>query len=134
LTQGERPLAEATLHREGLVQPDVAPLRTRWAADHDTREKVPGTATCLACGSANPLGLGIRLRANDRFLWGAHTPSPVYRTREGAHPALALIILDELGWWLGALAHEPMLDRIVQELEGKLDDAHGEQRNRLRWV
>ena len=27
LTQGDRPLAEATLHREGLVQPDVAALR-----------------------------------------------------------------------------------------------------------
>ncbi len=63
LTQGERPLAEATLHREGLVPPDVAPLRARWEADHDAHEEVPGTATCLACGSANPLGLAVRFRA-----------------------------------------------------------------------
>lgn len=106
LTQGERSLAEATLHREGLVQPDVAPLRARWAADHDAREEVPGTATCLACGSANPLGLGVRFLANDRFLWREYVPPVSYRTREGAHPALALIVLDELGWWLGALAQQ----------------------------
>jgi hypothetical protein len=106
LTQGERPLAEATLHREGLVPPDVAPLRARWEADHDAREEVPGTATCLACGSANPLGLAVRFRVNDHFLWTEHNPSPIYRTRDGAHPALALILLDELGWWLGALAQK----------------------------
>jgi hypothetical protein len=41
---------------------------------------------------------------NDRFLWREYLPPATYRTREGAHPALALILLDELGWWLGALA------------------------------
>jgi hypothetical protein len=104
LTQGERVLAAATLHREGLEPPDIAPLRDRWRRDHDDAEEVPGTTTCLACGSANPLGLGIRFLANDRFLWREHTPLPNYRIRDGAHPALALIALDELGWWLGALA------------------------------
>jgi hypothetical protein len=104
LTQGERPLAEATLRREGFAQPDAAPLRAQWAADHDAREEVPGTETCLACGSANPLGLGVRFLVNHRFLWRECLPPPPYRTREGAHPALALILLDELGWWLGALA------------------------------
>ena len=106
LTQGERPLAEATLRREGLAQPDVAPLRAQWAADHDAREEVPGTATCLACGSANPLGLGVRFLVNDRFLWRECLPPAAFRTREGAHPAFALILLDELGWWLGALAQK----------------------------
>jgi hypothetical protein len=106
LTQGERSLAEATLHREGLIPLDVAPLRAQWAADHDAREEVPGTATCLACGSANPLGLGVRFLANDHFLWREYLPPATYRTRDGVHPALALILLDELGWWLGALAQK----------------------------
>jgi hypothetical protein len=104
LTQGQRSLAEATLHRDGLEPPDIAPLRDRWHRDHNAAEEVPGTTTCLACGSANPLGLGIRFLANERFLWREYTPLPTYRTRDGAHPALALILLDELGWWLGALA------------------------------
>jgi hypothetical protein len=106
LAQGERPLAEATLRREGLAPPDVAALRARWADDHDAREAVPGTATCLACGSANPLGLGARFLVNDHFLWRECLPPPTFRTRKGAHPALALILLDELGWWLGALAQQ----------------------------
>jgi hypothetical protein len=106
LTQGERPLAEATLHREGLTLPDVVPLRDRWASDHDARDEVPGTATCLACGSASPLGLGVRFLVNDRFLWREYLPPATYRIREGVHPALALILLDELGWWLGALTQQ----------------------------
>jgi hypothetical protein len=104
LHQGDRPLAEATLRREGLVAPDVASLRARWARDHVAQDEVPGTASCLACGSANPLGLGIRFLVNDQFLWREYAPPATYRTRDGAHPALALILLDELGWWLGALA------------------------------
>jgi len=104
LIQGERALAEATLHREGLTPPDVTSLRGRWAADHHAHEEAPGTVTCLACGSANPLGLGIRFLVNDAFLWREYHPPETYRTREGAHPALALVLLDELCWWLGALA------------------------------
>ena len=104
MTQGERSVAEATLHREGLVPPDIAPLRDRWLGDHAAHREVPGTTTCLACGSANPLGLGIRFLVNDRFLWREYVPPATYQTREGTHPALALILLDELGWWLGALA------------------------------
>src|SRR5262249_23551322 len=56
LGRGERVPAQATLHREGLVPPDAAALRARWAADHDSYEEVPGTATCLACGSPTHWG------------------------------------------------------------------------------
>jgi hypothetical protein len=106
LTQGERSLAEATLHREDLTPPDVAPLRARWTAEHDPQQEVPGTVTCLACGSANPLGLGVRFLVNDAFLWREYRPPETYRTREGTHPAFALVLLDELCWWLGALAQK----------------------------
>ena len=74
-------------------------------ADHDAREEVPGTATCLACGSVEPPRARRPLpRERPLPVARAHARSPAYRTRDGAHPALALILLDELGWWLGALA------------------------------
>jgi hypothetical protein len=104
LTQADRPLAEATLRREGLAPPDVGSLRARWAADPAVQGEVPGTETCLACGFTNRLGLGARFLMNDRFLWREYVPPAAYRMREAAHPAVALILLDELGWWLGALA------------------------------
>jgi hypothetical protein len=42
----------------------------------------------------------------ERFVWRECVPPETYRTRQGTHPALALILLDELGWWLGALAQQ----------------------------
>jgi hypothetical protein len=106
LHQGDRPLAEATLHREGLAPPNIASLRATWATHDQPLGEVPGTTTCVACGSGNPLGLGARFLLNDRFLWRECVPPATYRTREGTHPAMALILLDELGWWLGALAQK----------------------------
>lgn len=106
LHHGDRALAEATLRREDLAPPDVAALRARWAQDHPEVDRVPGTASCLACGSVNPLGLGVRFWVTDRFVWRECLPPETYRTRQGAHPAMAFILLDELGWWLGALAQQ----------------------------
>ena len=81
-------------------------MQTAWARDHVARAEVPGTATCVACGSTNPLGLGVRFLLNDRFLWREYVPPAAYHARGEAHPALALILLDELAWWLGALAQQ----------------------------
>lgn len=106
LLQGDRPLAEATLRRDGIAPPDVLPLRTAWARNDVPRAEVPGTATCVACGVANPLGLGVRFLVNDRFVWRECRPPEAYGGRRDAHPALALILLDELGWWAGALAQQ----------------------------
>jgi hypothetical protein len=106
LRQEDRTLVDATLRRSGVEPPEAGPLRALWATvDQDGGEAVPGTATCLACGSANPLGLGVRFLASERALWRRYVPGPAYHARRGeAHPALALIMLDELGWWLGAAA------------------------------
>lgn len=105
LDHGDRRLAEARFSREPRAEIDPSPVRTAWAAHHTPQGEIPGTATCLACGSANPLGLGLRFLFNERFLWRMYTPPGGYRARDGsAHPALATILLDELGWWLGALA------------------------------
>ena len=69
--------------------------------------EAPRTRTCLACGTENPLGLGLGLRWNARWIWQPYEPRETYRTRSGEiHPALATIALDELGWWLGALAQK----------------------------
>jgi hypothetical protein len=106
LLDGERHLAEATLDRAVEPAADAGPLLAAWrqAACDAAAEEVPGTATCLACGFGNPLGLQVRLRADARFVWREYTPRPAYRAADGRlHPGLATVMLDELGWWLGAL-------------------------------
>lgn len=107
LAHEDRPLAEATLSRERVPAVDSAPLLAAWRAGHAAQGEIPGTDTCLACGGQNPLGLQVRFCFDDRFLWREYTPREVYRAADGSlHPALATIMLDELGWWLGALAQQ----------------------------
>ncbi len=105
LAQDERRLAEAELTRSDLPTLDPRPMLTAWQGRQGPEDQVPATATCLACGSANPLGLALRLRFDARFLWQEYAPPAHYRTADGSvHPTLATVALDELGWWLGALA------------------------------
>jgi hypothetical protein len=104
LLQDGRVLAEATLRRGERDRPDGGPLREAWTAAQTTAEALPRTRSCLACGSTNPVGLDLRLVAAPAVLGQEYEPRPAYRTRAGVHPALAFVALDELGWWLGALA------------------------------
>jgi hypothetical protein len=105
LIQGDRPVAQAELTRGEVDAPDPGATLEAWRQRRGPGDELPHTATCLACGSENPLGLALRLRFDDRFVWCEYTPSPRYRAADGsAHPALATVALDELGWWLGALA------------------------------
>ncbi len=105
LTQDDRPLAQAELTREEVASPDPGATVRDWRSRRGPEDELPRTATCLACGSANPLGLALGLRFDDRFLWQEYPPPPHYRAADGSvHPALATVALDELGWWLGALA------------------------------
>jgi hypothetical protein len=105
LAHGDRHLAEATLSRQSVPALDPGPTVKAWKMERTAAGELPGTATCLACGSANPLGLGIHFLFDDRFLWREYTPPERYRAADGSlHAALATIALDELGWWLGALA------------------------------
>ncbi|MGH7318978.1 MAG: hypothetical protein ACRELA_05030 [Candidatus Rokuibacteriota bacterium] len=106
LLEGDRRLADATLARDVELPREPPAVLTAWR--HPSRAscgEIPGTTTCLACGSANALGLRIRFFFDDRFVWREYTPRDAYRAADGSlHPALAMIVLDELGWWLGALA------------------------------
>jgi len=107
LAQDDRHLAGAELARGPLPPLDPQPMLEAWQTRDRSADELPGTAACLACGSANPLGLGIRFFADARLLWREYTPRETYRAADGSlHPALATILLDELGWWLGALAQQ----------------------------
>jgi hypothetical protein len=104
LEHESRRLAEATFSREAVPDVDPGPVLAAWRESGPPQGELPGTATCLACGAANPIGLGVRFAFNDRLLWREYAPRPAYRARGGAaHAALATVMLDELGWWLGAL-------------------------------
>jgi len=105
LTQEDRPLAQAELTREEAAAPDPGTTVRSWRSRQGPEDELPHTATCLACGSANPLGLALGLHFDDRFIWQEYSPPPHYRAADGSvHPTLATVALDELGWWLGALA------------------------------
>jgi hypothetical protein len=65
---------------------------------------LPTSEQCLACGSANPLGLRLSLSFDTEGVWARFVPSAAWHTPETLHPALAPVVLDEIAWWLGALA------------------------------
>jgi hypothetical protein len=103
LWQADRHLAQAELTRQ-LEAPgaDPGPDPTTFGPPEG---KMPRTPSCLACGTENPLGLGLQLGWNARWIWQTFEPPESYRTRTGrVDSALATIALDEIGWWLGALA------------------------------
>jgi hypothetical protein len=105
LAQGDRILTRATLTRDSIPPAEPAPANPAGSTEPGDAGQTPGTSTCLACGSAKPIGLAVRFRVSDRLLWRDYAPPETYRTRDGGtHPALAAVMLDELGWWLGALA------------------------------
>jgi hypothetical protein len=104
LAHGDRLVADAELTREAVPTLDPTPTLAAWRGAHAVTADVPGTPTCLACGSANPLGLAVRFHVAEQFLWREYTPPESYRAADGSlHAALVCIMLDELGWWLGAV-------------------------------
>ena len=102
--QDDRHLADGRVSRAPAGPASSPPARAE-ATLGVPEGHTPRTRTCLGCGTDNPLGLGLQLQVNPRFIWQRYEPRESYRIRDGlAHPALATVILDELGWWLGALA------------------------------
>jgi acyl-coenzyme A thioesterase PaaI-like protein len=67
--------------------------------------ELPISRTCFACGTDNPLGLGLRLRADDDAVGGPWSPPSRLVLADGSLAPLALTtLLDEAAFWLGALA------------------------------
>jgi len=66
---------------------------------------LPISRGCFACGTDNPLGLGVQLRADDTTVGATWTPRSGFRREDGTLTPLALTtLLDEAAFWLGALA------------------------------
>ena len=104
LTLGDEgsPLAVALVK---VTAPEPAPSWVGWGAPPEKGLNFPTARGCLACGSENPMGLRVQLRFDDRWVWSECRPPEVYRTSDGRiAPALHTVLLDEMAWWLGALA------------------------------
>ena len=104
LTLGDdgKPLARAIV---SLAPSAPAPTWNAWSGPPEKSLGFPTARGCLACGTANPVGLQVRLRFDDRWVWVEYRPSETYRTADGRiAPALCTVLLDEMAWWLGALA------------------------------
>ncbi len=104
LTLGEdrRPLARA---RVASTPHASAPARDGWGGVPARGLALPTSRGCLACGTENPVGLRVQLRFEDRWVWAQCRPTETYRTPDGRiAPVLYTVLLDEMAWWLGALA------------------------------
>ena len=99
--EGEQTLASGAVG--GLDRNDVG-IDAIWSGGDDGWP-LPGTDHCLACGALNPLGLGARLRFDEHGVWARVEPGTRWlEDNGGPHPALGPVLLDEVAWWLGALA------------------------------
>lgn len=104
LTLGDdgKPLARGLL---SLAANASKPAWNGWSGPPEKSLGFPTARGCLACGSENPIGLRVRLRFDDRWVWAEYRPSETYRAADGRiAPALFTVLLDEMAWWLGALA------------------------------
>ena len=98
LLDGDTPLVEgavgAPLDAVATVEPPAASAMA-----------LPISRGCFACGTDNPLGLAVRLRADDTAVGGTWAPRPGFREDDGTLAVVALTtLLDESAFWLGALA------------------------------
>ncbi len=104
LTLGDdgKPLARC---RVTLGATEATPPLNGWSGPPGKSLGFPTARGCLACGSENPIGLRVPLRFDDRWVWAEYRPSETYRAADGGiAPALFTVLLDEMAWWLGALA------------------------------
>jgi len=98
LTLGDdgKPLARCRVSR-GVTE--ATRRLNGWSGPPDKSLGFPTARGCLACGSENPIGLGVRLRFDDRWVWAEYRPSEMYRAADGRiAPALFRVLLDEMAW------------------------------------
>jgi hypothetical protein len=95
---------DATLVEGAVTAADLGVAATPAPPPPDA-PPLPISRECFACGTDNPLGLGVRLRADDTAVGGTWRPRPGFAEADGALATVALTtLLDEAAFWLGALA------------------------------
>ncbi|HXG04766.1 MAG TPA: hypothetical protein VNO23_15290 [Candidatus Binatia bacterium] len=62
------------------------------------------SASCLACGTRNALGLQARLRFDETLVAGTWLPRPALAADALLAPLALTTLLDEAAFWLGVLA------------------------------
>src|SRR5262249_49239393 len=87
----------------GVLALPESPRVSSWTGD-DSGRSLPMSDQCLACGALNPLGLQAAISFDDTGVWTRLVPRDPWRAGHRLHPALAPVLLDEVSWWLGALA------------------------------
>ncbi len=88
-----------------------------------TRQPLPVSTTCFACGVDNVLGLRVQLGHDDTVVAGVWRPRDTFRAVDGTLAPVALTtLLDEAAFWLGALAsgESGMTTELVVTLHGSV--------------
>jgi hypothetical protein len=101
LLQAGQPLTSGTV---ASLDGDAVVAEPPWRGTSDGWP-LPLSEGCLACGAQNPLGLQVRLHFDEEGVWARFEPRAPWRAPgDRLHPALAPVALDEIAWWLAALA------------------------------
>jgi len=88
----------------GRVTAGEAPLGAAAGPPAEDAMGLPISRSCFACGTDNPLGLGLLLRADATTVGGTWTPRPGFGAAGVLAPVALTTMLDEAAFWLGALA------------------------------
>jgi acyl-coenzyme A thioesterase PaaI-like protein len=104
LVDGEgAPLVEGGVH--GLSPASTSPVAVAPRLRGTSDQPLPVSRGCLVCGVDNALGLRARVVFDDEQVWAAWRPREGLHTGAGRLAPLALTaLLDEVAFWLGALA------------------------------
>lgn len=94
-----------------LVEGDVSPALDPGGADETAptldearAQPLPVSASCLACGTRNALGLQVRLRFDEAVVAATWQPRPPLAADGRLAPLALTTLLDEAAFWLGVLA------------------------------
>jgi hypothetical protein len=103
-----QPLTSATIDAGptgDVGEAEAVPPEAGWSVPAREGWPMPLSDQCLACGAHNPLGLQLGLRFDRDGVWARFLPRAPWRgPGDRLDPALPPVLLDEVAWWLGALA------------------------------
>ena len=98
LTEGRAILVEGSVARADADVAEAARLA-------GTGHPLPTSHTCFACGTKNEIGLRLALAFDERSVAGEYLAGERFRNPDGTvAPVVLTTLLDEVAFWLGALA------------------------------